>query len=60
VGVRIDPSVVDAQDVEMLQDLVMAAINEALRRAQEAARDELQQATGLPIPNLFGVLGGGE
>ena len=44
--VRIDPEVVDAEDVEMLQDLVLAATNEALRRAAEMAQQELAKATG--------------
>ena len=38
----------------MLQDLIAAAVNEALRRAQELAREELQRATGLPISTLLG------
>jgi DNA-binding protein YbaB len=53
----IDPSVVNAGDLEMLQDLVVAAVNEVMRRAQEVAREEIQQVTGFPIPNLLG--GGG-
>jgi DNA-binding YbaB/EbfC family protein len=59
VAVRIDPVAVDPRDVEMLQDLVLAAVNEALRRAQELARDEMQRATGLPL-SLLGALAGNE
>ena len=60
VRVGIDPQAVDPRDVEMLQDLVVAAVNEALRRAQELAKRELQQITGgLPLGNLLGNLVGG-
>ena len=42
----IDPDAVDPEDVEMLQDMVMAAINEALRAAQEAANNKMGGVTG--------------
>jgi DNA-binding YbaB/EbfC family protein len=58
VGVRIDPVAVDPRDVEMLQDLVVAAVNEAMRRAHELAREELGRKTGLPVGALFGALEG--
>jgi DNA-binding YbaB/EbfC family protein len=55
--VSIDPEAVDPDDVEMLQDLVLAATNEALRGAQDLAQKKLGGATGgldLPgIPGLF-------
>lgn len=54
VGLRVDPGAVDPAEVEMLQDLVIAAVNEGLRRAREIAREEFQQATGLPLPDLWG------
>jgi DNA-binding YbaB/EbfC family protein len=54
VSVRIDPSVVNPQEVPMLQDLVVAAVNDAIRRAQQIAREEMQQVTGLPIPDFLG------
>lgn len=54
VRLDIDPQAVDPRDLSMLQDLVVAAVNQALRRAQELAREELTQATGFPIPDLFG------
>jgi DNA-binding YbaB/EbfC family protein len=57
VRVKVDPSVVNPNDIEMLQDLVVAAVNEAIRRSQEVAREEIQQATGLPIPDLLGGAG---
>jgi DNA-binding YbaB/EbfC family protein len=54
VALRIDPAAVDPRDAEMLQDLVIAAVNEGLRRARDVARTEFQQATGLPLPDLWG------
>ena len=45
-SIEIDPDAVDPEDVEMLQDMVLAATNEALRSAQELAANKMQQATG--------------
>ena len=42
----IDPEAVDPEDVEMLQDLIIAAVNEALRAADEAAAQSMQKITG--------------
>lgn len=56
VSVRIDPQAVDPRDVEMLQDLVVAAVNQAMRRAQEMARTEMQRAVGVPLAGLLGGL----
>ena len=53
VEVKIDPGAVDPEDVEMLQDLVLAATNEALRSAQEMAANKLGGVTG----GLGGALG---
>lgn len=51
--VRIDPSVVDPDDVEMLQDLVLAAFNDAQTRAQQLAESRLGALTGgLKLPGL--------
>ena len=52
--VRIDPDAVDPDDVELLQDLVLAAFNEAVRSAQELQQRKLGAATG-----GLGDLGGG-
>jgi DNA-binding YbaB/EbfC family protein len=53
VSITIDPGVVDPDDVEMLQDLVTAAVNDGLRRARETAEQKLGQVTGgLRIPGL--------
>lgn len=49
--IEIDPSAVDPNDVEMLQDLVLAAVNDALKKSQERAAQELARVTGgLPLP----------
>jgi hypothetical protein len=53
VSVTIDPSAVDATDVEMLQDLVVAAVNDALRASRELAEQKMAAVTGgLRIPGL--------
>ena len=44
--VRIDPSVADAKDVEMLEDLVLVAVNEAQKKASELAKGEMSKLTG--------------
>lgn len=53
VSVTIDPSAVDAADVEMLQDLVVAALNDALRASREVEQEKMAAVTGgLRIPGL--------
>lgn len=57
-SVRIDPQAVDPQDVEMLADMVTAAVNEALRAAQELAASRMGGATeGLDLGDLGGLGG---
>lgn len=46
VSVAIDPEAVDPEDVEMLQDLIVAAVNEALRKANEDAAGQMAKFTG--------------
>jgi len=46
VQIRIEPSLLEAPDVEMLQDLVVAAVNEAIRAAQKMMADEMNKLTG--------------
>jgi len=54
VALRIEQAVVDPQDVEMLQDLVVAAVNEAMRKAKEMMTAEMSKITGgINIPGLF-------
>jgi DNA-binding YbaB/EbfC family protein len=53
VSIRIDSSAVDPSDVEMLQDLVVAAVNDALRASRELAQEKMAALTGgLRIPGL--------
>ena len=53
VSLRIDPTVLTAGDAEMLQDLVIAAVNEGIRKAQKMMADEMGKvAGGLKIPGL--------
>ena len=53
--VKIDPEVVDPGDIQMLEDLIVAAVREARRKAQELAAEEMKTATGgLMIPGLLG------
>ncbi|QSX05826.1 YbaB/EbfC family nucleoid-associated protein [Sedimentibacter sp. zth1] len=53
-SIKIDPEVVDKDDVEMLEDLVVAAINEAFRKADEVSEQEMKKVTGgINIPGLF-------
>ena len=57
--IKLDPEVVDPDDVEMLEDLVLAAVSEAQRRAREKMEEQMKELTGgLPIPGLSGLLGG--
>jgi len=54
VSISIDKAVVDPADVEMLQDLVLAAVNDALKKAREMQEAEMGQLTGgLKLPGLF-------
>jgi nucleoid-associated protein EbfC len=54
VSLRIDPEVANPDDLEMLQDLILAAINEALNRSREMMAQEMSKLTGgLQIPGLF-------
>jgi hypothetical protein len=53
LSLTIDPKAVDPDDVEMLQDLVVAAISEALKQSQQLAQDEMSKVTGgMNIPGL--------
>jgi DNA-binding YbaB/EbfC family protein len=53
-AVNIKPEAVDPDDVEMLQDLIIAAVNEGLRKAEEMAAADMKKVTGnLKIPGMF-------
>jgi len=54
LSILIEPDVVDPEDVEMLQDLIVAAVNDALHKSQEMMAEEMKKLTGgMPIPGLF-------
>ena len=54
VSIQIEHEVVDPDDVEMLQDLILAAVNDALTKAQEMVSEEMSKLTGgMSIPGLM-------
>ena len=54
LSIRIDPEVVNREEIDMLQDLIAAAMNEALRKSHEMMTEEMKKITGgLAIPGLF-------
>jgi len=51
--VKIDPQVVDPDDVEMLEDLVVAAVSQAVKKSKELAKEEMAKVTGgLSLPGM--------
>lgn len=53
-GITIQPDVVDPDDIEMLQDLIIAAVNEAYRKVEDTTNAELEEITGgLNVPGMF-------
>jgi len=55
LSIQIDPEVVNREDTEMLQDLIRAAVNEAIRKSREMMAEEMKNLTGgLSIPGLTG------
>jgi DNA-binding YbaB/EbfC family protein len=53
LSIRIDPEVINREEIEMLQDLIAAAVNEAIRKSQEMMSEEMKKITGgLAIPGL--------
>ncbi|MDY7034106.1 MAG: YbaB/EbfC family nucleoid-associated protein [Thermodesulfobacteriota bacterium] len=54
ISIKIDPEVVDPDDIEMLQDLIVAAVNEGIKRSQEMMAAEMSKITGgMNIPGLM-------
>jgi DNA-binding YbaB/EbfC family protein len=57
LSIQIDPEVIDPEDVEMLQDLVLAAVNDALNRAKNMVNEEMGKLTqGMGLPNIPGLM----
>jgi len=53
LSIKIEPEVVNPEDVEMLEDLILVAVNEAKRKSEELAQEEMKKITGgLNIPGL--------
>ena len=53
LSIKIDPEVVDPNDVQMLEDLIVAAVNDVLKKAQEMVTEEMTKLTGgFKIPGM--------
>lgn len=50
---KIEKEVIDSEESQMLEDLVIAAVNEAKRKARQTAQAEVQKVIGIPLPGLF-------
>jgi len=54
VSIKIDPEIVEEKDIEMLEDLILAAVNEALSQAKELVNEEMTKLTGgINIPGIM-------
>ena len=54
LDLKIEKDVVDPEDIEMLQDLVLAAVNEAIKKSQEMIQEEMSKVTGgMNLPGMF-------
>ena len=54
MSIKLEKEVVDPEDLDMLQDLILAAVNDALKKSQEMVSSEMQKITGgMSIPGLF-------
>ncbi len=54
LDLKIEKDVVDPEDVEMLQDLILAAVNEAVKKSQDMIQEEMGKVTGgMNIPGMF-------
>ena len=54
VSIKMDPEIVDPNEIEMLEDMILAAVNESIRKANDAMEQGMEKAKGgLSIPGLF-------
>ena len=53
--IHIDPDIIDKDDPEIMEDLIIAAVNKALEKAEERGREELESATKGMLPNIPGL-----
>jgi len=52
--IKIDPDIIDPEDKEMLEDLVLAAVNEGVRQSKEMVNEEMSKLTGgMNLPGMF-------
>ena len=52
--IHIEPDIIDAEDKEMLEDLILAAVNEGVRQSKEMVNEEMSKLTGgLNLPGMF-------
>lgn len=57
LSISIDPEVIDPEDIEMLQDLVLAAVNDGLAKSREMVNQKMSELTGgMNIPGLTGMM----
>ena len=54
LSVKIEPEVVDPDDIETLEDLIVAAVNEAIKKVESVSQDEMSKITGsMSLPGMF-------
>lgn len=54
VALKIDPSIVDPEDMEMLEDLIAAAVNDAISKAKQDGEERMEKLTGgISVPGMF-------
>ena len=53
--IEVDPTIVDKDDVELMSDLITAAVNKALEQAEARGKEEMQKATDGIMPNIPGM-----
>ena len=54
ISVKIEPEVVDPDDIETLEDLITAAVNEAIKKVESVSQDEMSKITGsMSLPGMF-------
>ena len=54
ISVKIEPEVVDPDDIETLEDLITAAVNEAIKKVEAVSQDEMSKITGsMSLPGMF-------
>ncbi|MDQ1271599.1 MAG: nucleoid-associated protein EbfC [Planctomycetota bacterium] len=59
LSIKIDPEVVDPKDVQMLEDLILSAVSQALKKSQELYQSEMGKVSGgINVPGMQGLFGG--